>query len=564
MAQFSPKYGQRLGIFVGGLGLLSALLLGVVPVQASPVGGKRAAVLPPFASSAKTGSESPSTHAGTAGGEYGFAWDLHGGASTAVYPRFVTGDGSITMRVTSVSALASAGSQVEVEVKVDGTVVGLVRYTHLVSVKVDTNNDDSDGKKTVVKTNTVLGYTAPDKNYTTSAGTCKGFPCDSTNWKVTTTAGIHVHMAFKKACYASLGLSQSVGASTGIGLLSKNYGTTNKSGCDAGELASVVAGNSSAPYLEGSYIRASDTGRVYVMAGDAPMYVSDWSHVGGQPATIGTATQAQINALPDYPTDGSYIRDGVTNRVYVVAGGSALYISDWAHVGGQKAATKVDGWVLTNQLRAYPLNGAYLKDGVTGRVYVIAGGSALYISDWNNVGGPESATVFDGGALANEFLAYPVDGTFIKDGVTGRVYVLAGGAPLYISDWDNVGGVQSAVVVDGGVLTSKLRALPLDSTFVRDGSNGRVYVIAGGSALYISDWAHVGGQKPAVTVDGDTLAAQLLTYPQDGTLVKAYISQAEYQIVGQQAQYIEDPSQVGGTRVIIDDEALYNQLGVAR
>ena len=215
--------------------------------------------------------------------------------------------------------------------------------------------------------------------------------------------------------------------------------------------------------------------------------------------------------------------------------------------------------LLTAKLASTPTTNA-ITDGTNGKVYVVAGGSALYVSNWNYVGGQQSSVTVDPWVLTNKLLAYPLDGTFIRDGSNNKVYRIAGGSAMYVQNWANVGGQQTAVLVDPAVFTNELLNYPADGTFIRDGSNGKVYVVAGGAPLYVSDWANVGGQQAATTIDPWVFTNKLLTYPMDGTLVKGYVSQDEYQIVSQAAVYIADPGQVSGPRVIVDDWAIDNQL----
>jgi len=248
------RRAQALKTLVVVVSLLAAALVGVVvtatSASASPIGGKRAALLSPFSGSVSWGESAPEhvDRGGVANG-YGFSWDLRGGASAAVYPHVVTGDGTLTMQVTSVAdntTSVDTGKAVVVAVKVDGVLVGTLRFAHLVNVQVDTNNDDSDGKKTAVTASTILGYTADDVSITNSLGTCKGFACSS-YWIVSTTLGIHTHVDFKQACYGAFGSTGTVDSSTGLVLLSQNYGTANNSTCDGPELANVAAGTSSTP-----------------------------------------------------------------------------------------------------------------------------------------------------------------------------------------------------------------------------------------------------------------------------------------------------------------------------
>ncbi|WP_236082472.1 hypothetical protein [Acidipropionibacterium jensenii] len=249
--------------------------------------------------------------------------------------------------------------------------------------------------------------------------------------------------------------------------------------------------------------------------------------------------------LLPYPADGTKIADSGNGRVYVIAGGAPLYVSNWNNVPAPHTAVQVDHWALTNtgnpyaHLRTYPADGTKIADSGNGRVYVIAGGAPLYVSNWNNVPAPHTAVQVDHWALTNtgnpyaHLRTYPADGTKIADSGNGRVYVIAGGAPLYVSNWNNVPAPHTAVQVDHWALTSTgnpyahLRTYPADGTKIADSGNGRVYVIAGGAPLYVSNWNNVPGPHTAVQVDHWALAntgnpyAHLRTYPADGTVVYA-------------------------------------------
>src|SRR5205807_9775355 len=88
-----------------------------------------------------------------------------------------------------------------------------------------------------------------------------------------------------------------------------------------------------------------------------------------------------------------------------------------------------------NHLRQYPLDGTFVASSA-GFVYRFAGGAPIYVSSWNAVGGSQPATLIDQAAIDNADGAspwnhvhkYPADGTFVA-GSTGAVYPAAGGAP---------------------------------------------------------------------------------------------------------------------------------------
>lgn len=189
-------------LFGAGAGFWPAI------VSATPVGGKRAAVLSPFLAGVTFGrgvTGANAHHSDEISFGYGFALDLKGGASTAVYPRIVSGDGAVTMTVMGpvVDNPNNSGQDVAIEVKVDAVTVGVVRYVHLTDVQVAQGNS--------VTAATRLGNTAPDVTFTNAAGTCKGYQC-SPNWQVSTATGIHTHVDFQRACYGSVDENTSAGA----------------------------------------------------------------------------------------------------------------------------------------------------------------------------------------------------------------------------------------------------------------------------------------------------------------------------------------------------------------
>ena len=107
----------------------------------------------------------------------------------------------------------------------------------------------------------------------------------------------------------------------------------------------------------------------------------------------------------------------------------------------------------------------------------------------------------------NHTLAYPADGTMVNV-KHGEVYRYAGGAPLYVSSWDSIGGAQPSTRVDAAALETQgaspwnhSLAFPADGTFVIGGTTGAVYQVAGGVARYVPSWAPYGGVQPYTVVD---------------------------------------------------------------
>jgi surface antigen len=305
------------------------------------------------------------------------------------------------------------------------------------------------------------------------------------------------------------------------------------------------------PPGEGAFV--GHDGFVYRIAGGAPVYVSNWNAVGGPQAVV-PLSDGEFAALPEYPRDGS-ILDGSGGKVFVVAGGAPLYLSNWNAIGGPKPGTEVDeaaidnagGGVPWDHLRGYPADGTLL-DSSGGGVFVAAGGAPLYLSNWNAIGGPKPGVAVDQWDIDNvanpaaHLNAVPANGTLIASTATGMVYEIAGGAPLYVSNWAAIGGARPAVSVDQWDLdnitnpAAHLNPVPANGTIL-GASGGGVFIVAGGAPLYLSNWAAIGGPQPYVPIDQwdiDNLsnpAAHLNPVPSDGTFINTSTGHV-YRIAG--------------------------------
>lgn len=204
-------------------------------------------------------------------------------------------------------------------------------------------------------------------------------------------------------------------------------------------------------------------GHVYRIAGGAPVYVSTFDAVGGPQATI-SLTDAEFAALATVPRDGTVLAGSQRGEVYRVTGGAPVYLSTWDAIGGPQSFVSVDQAALDNagaggvwdHLRARPADGTTVIAWQNGEVYRFAGGAPIYVSTFDAIGWPSSMPSVDlsaidmagnGGAWMHLAMR-PVDGTLILGAQTGRVYVIRGGHPEYVSDWAQVGGPQPATTVD--------------------------------------------------------------------------------------------------------------------
>ena len=147
------------------------------------------------------------------------------------------------------------------------------------------------------------------------------------------------------------------------------------------------------------------------------------------------------------------------------------------------------------------------------------------------------------------------DGTFVS--YRGKTYRLAGGAPLYVHSWSVYGGPQPVVPL-AAVQWKALNAVPANGTFIRATGTGKVYRIAGGAPVYVSNWTAFGAAQPTVIVDRwDILnisspAAHLRSVPADGTVVEGLPS-ASYWMFSSGMRTVTAPSSAA---VGVDDIGL--------
>ncbi len=156
---------------------------------------------------------------------------------------------------------------------------------------------------------------------------------------------------------------------------------------------------------------------------------------------------------------------------------------------------------------AKPKGPAPLTDGDfvrhDGVVYRIAGGAPVQVTSWQNLGGREKTRKLSDDDFA-ELPTQPADGTFLRT-PSGETYVVAGGAPVFVPR--GTLKVKDAVTVDqvaideagtGGPLNA-LNHKPADGVIVKAG-RGEHYVFAGGAPIHVSEsWVKSLRPKPSVT-----------------------------------------------------------------
>jgi surface antigen len=152
----------------------------------------------------------------------------------------------------------------------------------------------------------------------------------------------------------------------------------------------------------------------------------------------------------------------------------------------------------------------------------------------------------------------------------GNNYVIAGGAPEYISNWSVVGGVQTTIALSA-TQWAQLLVVPANDTYLC--ASGAIYVIAGGAPEYVSSWAVVGGEQPCVTIDPADLInagtaspwSHLNAYPSNGTFIEETATGAAYEVVGGFGLLVDSCAALAGcpNDVYVDPADITNASGAA-
>jgi hypothetical protein len=128
---------------------------------------------------------------------------------------------------------------------------------------------------------------------------------------------------------------------------------------------------------DGTFV--SYEGKTYRLAGGAPLYVHSWKPFGAQQPTV-TLTQAEWQALNPEPANGTFIRATGTGKVYRIAGGAPIPVPSWAPFGGPQPVVVVDRWNLLyissalSHLRSTPATGTVVEGLPSGRYWAFAAG----------------------------------------------------------------------------------------------------------------------------------------------------------------------------------------------
>ncbi|SDP48783.1 hypothetical protein SAMN04515671_4456 [Nakamurella panacisegetis] len=333
-----------------------------------------------------------------------------------------------------------------------------------------------------------------------------------------------------------------------------------------------------APVRNGDFVRTAGVGGVYRIAGGAPIYVSTFAGFRGSTA-VRTITADQWKALRSVPASGTFLQATVSGEVYEVVGGAPIFVSSWAAFGARQPTVQVDRNAISQAGRAgvwshlsfYPADGTFVTASSNSQVYRIVAGTPTYVSSWANFGGRRATTKVDYQAIWHAGQAgrwshlryYLPDGTFIRTTASsGEVYVMAGGAPIYVSTFAVFGGARPAQSVDAGAISraggggqwSHLRAKPTNGSMLRDPRSGSIYRVAGGAPLYIPDLTGLAPYSRWVDIDPAAIArggqagrwSHLQQRPADGTLLRSVQSNRVYRVSRGHASILTSWAGYGG------------------
>ena len=206
-------------------------------------------------------------------------------------------------------------------------------------------------------------------------------------------------------------------------------------------------------------------------------------------------------------------------------------------------------------------NGTFVQVSGSTDFYEIAGGAPLFVSDWSDVGGAQPYTVITPQQFA-ALNAVPADGTLVEIN-DGSMYLFAGGAPMLVTSLAQFGNPQPFLVdvwdiANAGNPLSHMNAVPANGTFLTT-TTGLTYRVAGGAPIAVTTWSVFGGAKPAVTIDPWDIAniwssaAHLVYRPAVGTVVEGLPSGAYWEF-GPKNRYLVAPNPAAAVRV--DDHGL--------
>jgi surface antigen len=175
------------------------------------------------------------------------------------------------------------------------------------------------------------------------------------------------------------------------------------------------------------------------------------------------------------------------------------------------AASSPSGYIHFQDLVTSFADGAYVT--YDNNVYVMAGGAPEYVTTWGKFGKTPSGLATK--AQWSTVTRYPKNGTFITGQTSHKTYEIVGGAPIYVSSWSIFGGSKPSVTVPDADIAAAgtasgvydhLAAYPTGSPYVIAKPSAQIYQIVGGAPQLVTNWASLGLATPTVTIGDDDVA----------------------------------------------------------
>lgn len=323
----------------------------------------------------------------------------------------------------------------------------------------------------------------------------------------------------------------------------------------------------------GQFVKNTSSGVIHRMVGDAPVGLWNWAVLGQNSSNTINKTQAEINAMPAYPTDKSLIAlYEAGGAIYRFVGGAPVRLFNQGAVpdynGGNVVWVNFQSLANLEHMRARPLNGSVISIAEAGGsgIYRFVGGAPIRLFNQGAI--PD----FDGGkvvlvnsqslAVHDHMNTRPDNGSLISlaEAGGGGIYTFAGGAPLRLFNQGVVPGFDGGKVVwvnssSVGNL-DHMNAVPSNGTWLASAETGVVYRVAGGAALRLYNWGSIPGFNggAVIWVNQQTLDARdhLLATPSDGTVLQGLPSGNYWRITAGQRTAIAATSGA----VQVDDQTV--------
>jgi len=239
---------------------------------------------------------------------------------------------------------------------------------------------------------------------------------------------------------------------------------------------------------EGSFVRTPDL-RIYRIAGGAPLYITNCEPIGGCSNIIEVP---DLSPFRSRPSDRAFIRGAESGRVYRTAGGAPLWLSSCEVGCNEGNIVNVNQWTIDNldHLNAVPDNGTFLRGYGSGQVYRVAGGAPLRLSSCEVGCGEHNIVDVNQWTIDNHdhMSTTPANGTFLRAFGTGSIYRVAGGAPLWINDCTYLDGCFGWVEVNQWTVDNHdhLAVLPIDGTVLEGKPSATFWQIVSGARMPVS------------------------------------------------------------------------------